>query len=56
MLVLAVVPALAPGVLDLVARIQELGERYDETLGTLESRLDEVSSRVDAHLAEMGVR
>jgi type I restriction enzyme M protein len=42
-------------VLHLVARIQELGERYRETLDSLEVELHELSNRVAAHLAEMGV-
>ncbi|GGV24476.1 type I restriction-modification system subunit M [Paenarthrobacter nicotinovorans] len=39
----------------LVTRIKELGERYDETIGDLESELDELSTKVAKHLAEMGV-
>jgi type I restriction enzyme M protein len=42
-------------VLDLVARLQELGERYGETVGSLEAEAEELSSRVAGHLAEMGV-
>jgi type I restriction enzyme M protein len=42
-------------VIDLVARIQELGERYGETAGELEQALDQLSDRVLGHLAEMGV-
>ncbi len=42
-------------VLALVTRIRELGERYGETLGSLESELNELSNRVAVHLAEMGV-
>jgi type I restriction enzyme M protein len=41
--------------LDLVARTRELGERYGETLGSLEAELDGLTDRVDAHLAAMGV-
>ena len=42
-------------VLNLVARLRELGERYGETLGDLEAELQDMSSRLDAHLAAMGV-
>jgi type I restriction enzyme M protein len=42
-------------VLDLVARIQELGERYGETVSSLEAELDELNGRVTSHLMEMGV-
>jgi type I restriction enzyme M protein len=48
--------ALTSLVLELVARLRELGERYGETLGGLEAELDELSDRVAGHLAEMGVR
>jgi type I restriction enzyme M protein len=41
---------------DLVSRIKELGERYDETVGDLESELEELSAKVSHHLAEMGVK
>tara|TARA_B110000503_G_scaffold41606_1_gene68390 strand:- start:6021 stop:8456 length:2436 start_codon:yes stop_codon:yes gene_type:complete len=40
----------------LIARITELGKRYDETLGDLMGELDAFSAKVDIHLAEMGVR
>ncbi len=40
-------------VLDLVARIQELGARYGKTLGNIEAELDEFSSRVAEHLANI---
>jgi type I restriction enzyme M protein len=43
-------------VLDLVARLQVLGERYGETLASLEAELDELSDRVAGHLVEMGLR
>jgi type I restriction enzyme M protein len=43
-------------VLDLVARIQELGERYSETLSNLESELQNLNSRLSAHLAEIGIK
>ncbi len=42
-------------VLDLVARLQVLGERYGETLSDIETELDELSDRVAGHLAAMGV-
>ena len=42
-------------VLALVSRLQALGERYGETLGSLEAKLAELSDRVAAHLDEMGV-
>jgi type I restriction enzyme M protein len=41
-------------VLDLVARIQELGERYGETLSSLEVEFEELSDRVAGHLKDMG--
>jgi type I restriction enzyme M protein len=41
-------------VLDLVARLRVLGERYGETLGSLEAELDELSDRMAGHLAAMG--
>lgn len=40
---------------DLVARIQELGERYGETVDEIDSKLRELESRVDAHLRAIGV-
>lgn len=40
-------------VLDLAARLQALGERYGETLGSLEAELDELNNRVAGHLATM---
>jgi type I restriction enzyme M protein len=42
-------------VLDLVARLQVLGERYGETVGRLDAEVDELSARVAGHLAAMGV-
>lgn len=42
--------------LDLVARIQELGGRYAETVGDLDARLEELEAKVRSHLSEMGVR
>ncbi len=41
---------------NLVARIKELGERYDKTVGDLESDLADLGNRVSLHLAEMGVQ
>ena len=41
--------------LTLVDRIRELGNRYDQTVGELESHLAELDARVAKHLAEMGV-
>lgn len=42
--------------LALVARIQQLGERYDETLGDLDTRLNQLESRVVDHLTRMGIK
>lgn len=39
----------------LVARIQELGERYAATVGDLEEQLHRLQSQVTLHLVEMGV-
>ena len=39
----------------LVSRIQELGDRYDETVASIDSELDQVSTRVATHLADMGI-
>ena len=41
--------------LTLVARIQQLGERYAETLGALEAALDDLQAEVLRHLADMGI-
>ncbi|OZC50776.1 type I restriction-modification system subunit M [Rhodococcus sp. 06-621-2] len=41
--------------LDLVARIQQLGERYAETVGTLDAELAKLEARVAGHLDAMGV-
>lgn len=41
--------------LALVARIQQLGERYDETLGALDDELEALSAKVSRHLESMGV-
>ncbi len=40
----------------LVGRIQELGERYDQTLGDLDAKIAQLGSRVAVHLADMGVK
>lgn len=42
--------------LALVSRIQQLGERYAETLGALEAASEQLEASVAAHLADMGVR
>jgi type I restriction enzyme M protein len=39
----------------LVARLQELGERYGKPLGSLEDELADLNNRVAARLADMGV-
>lgn len=41
--------------LDLVARIQQLGERYAETVGMLDEELDRLEAKVSQHLAGMGL-
>ena len=41
--------------LDLVARIQQLGERYAETVGALDAELERLEAKVAGHLAAMGV-
>ncbi|WP_343577091.1 type I restriction-modification system subunit M [Mycobacterium sp.] len=41
--------------LDLVARIQQLGERYAATVDDLDAELDRLEDKVAAHLADMGV-
>lgn len=41
--------------LDLVARIQQLGERYAETVSDIGTALDALEKRVGSHLAAMGV-
>ncbi|MEV7342703.1 class I SAM-dependent DNA methyltransferase [Streptomyces sp. NPDC093544] len=40
----------------LVSRIQQLGERYAETVGSLDAELEKLEAKVAAHLAEMGVQ
>ncbi|WP_280509577.1 type I restriction-modification system subunit M [Nocardia farcinica] len=42
--------------LDLVARIQQLGERYEQTVADLDAELDQFEARVARHLADMGVQ
>jgi type I restriction enzyme M protein len=42
--------------LALVGRIQQLGERYAETVGALDDQLEQLEARVAGHLAEMGVK
>lgn len=41
--------------LDLVARIQQLGERYAETVETLDAELGRLEAKISQHLAVMGV-
>ncbi|WP_349627377.1 type I restriction-modification system subunit M [Arthrobacter sp. C9C5] len=41
---------------NLVGRIKQLGERYDETVSDLESELETLSTKVSRHLADMGVK
>lgn len=40
----------------LVARIKELGQRYDETVDDLDSELDALTAKVSQHLADMGIK
>nr|WP_306274453.1 type I restriction-modification system subunit M [Micrococcus sp. Mcc28] len=40
---------------DLVARIQQLGERYSSTIGALDDELAKLESRVTKHLSDMGI-
>ena len=42
--------------LNLVARLQELGDRYSHTTGSLKSELEKLDVKVAAHLADMGVK
>ncbi|WP_345597966.1 type I restriction-modification system subunit M [Streptomyces marokkonensis] len=42
--------------LALVSRIEELGERYGETLGNLEAELSKLDRLVAMHLTDMGVK
>ena len=39
----------------LVARTQELGERYEETVESINAELDRLEVKVAGHLADMGV-
>jgi type I restriction enzyme M protein len=41
--------------LGLVARIQQLGERYAETVGDLYDELETIEAKVSGHLADMGI-
>ncbi|XKK40080.1 hypothetical protein HFP72_04690 [Nocardiopsis sp. ARC36] len=41
--------------LDLVVRIQELGERYAETVSALDAEMQKLEAKVTRHLADMGV-
>lgn len=41
--------------LALVVRIEELGERYAETVGALDAELERLEATVAGHLADMGV-
>ena len=40
----------------LIERINQLGERYDSTLESIETEVDALSARIAQHLAEMGVK
>lgn len=42
--------------LTLVARVQQLGERYAETVSDLDAELSALESKVAAHLSAMGVQ
>jgi type I restriction enzyme M protein len=39
----------------LTARIKELGERYDDTLGAIDASVKELEEKVNAHLQKMGL-
>lgn len=39
----------------LTSRIKELGERYDDTLGAIDSNVKELEEKVNAHLQKMGL-
>ena len=39
----------------LTSRIKELGERYDDTLGTIDASVKELESKVNEHLKKMGL-
>jgi type I restriction enzyme M protein len=42
--------------LALVARIQELGKRYAQTVGDLDAELEKLEAKVAGHLADMGAK
>jgi len=42
--------------LALVARIEQLGERYAETVGALDAELEKLEVQVAGHLADMGIK
>jgi type I restriction enzyme M protein len=42
--------------LTLVSRIQQLGERYDETLADLQAELADLDRKTATHLADMGIK
>ncbi|MCV7631528.1 type I restriction-modification system subunit M [Micrococcus luteus] len=42
--------------LDLVARIKQLGERYAETVGELDTEIEKLQTKVANHLSAMGVQ
>ncbi len=39
----------------LTARIKELGERYDDTLGDIDASVKELDEKVNSHLQKMGL-
>lgn len=41
--------------LDLVSRIQQLGERYAETVSDLDALIDALQAKVSGHLSDMGI-
>lgn len=42
--------------LHLVARIRQLGERYDDTVNRLDIELERLDAKIIGHLAAMGVQ
>lgn len=40
----------------LVARIQQLGERYAKTVGALDTELEKLEDKVSGHLVSMGIK
>lgn len=40
----------------LVARIQQLGERYAKTVGALDTELEKLEDKVSGHLVNMGIK